>query len=455
MEEASLAYYIGIMAGAIFFIDGWGPPEKTLKPEGEKAGPETKPTFWESRRFRGLSVILSGGIVMPVLDYVSQEDKPIFFLGYIHGSLVGVFSAFMFCIACYLIWKSSIAYRDESKPILKQHFYFKFGSFLFSILDFIYYGISETNTHLKIQRAFDEWKMNELLKYEQEKVQGRIEEEKNSAAKAKSVQTPKGQEKLEIVSEDFNELYNNGIVAYDKHEYANAIEIFTKAIALNSKSTYAYIYRGLAYSEIREFDKAISDCDAAILIDQNYYLPYYNKGVNLNDSGRKEEALVCYKKATELNEKYDGAWYNMGVLLKGLDRKQEALNAYNKAVEANPKLDSAYYNMAMLLETLERKEEALNAYDKAVEANPNHDNAYYNKGLLLSKLDRNEEALDAYNKAIAIQSLHDVWCNKGVVLNKLNRNEEALQAYNEAIRIKPDYQLAIDNRNDLLKKMNP
>lgn len=401
MDYYIVAFYIGIMAGAIFFIDGWGPPDKILRPEEDKSTAENKTSFWESRRFRGFSVILSGGIVMPLLDYVDKKGQPEFFLNYIHGSLWGLFSAFLLCLFCYLVWKSSIAYRDESKSILHQHWFFQFGSFLFSILDFIYYGISETNTHLKIQRKFDEWKMEELLKYEQEKIKDRIEEDKAARSKGKASGDNRTKEeskagfaeKTEAVFLDF---FNKGKTALDKQNYNEVISNMSCALENGNTNNLnhigdAHLYIGLANDALGNHTGAIAEYDKIIEKYKNYdlmHIVYYDKGIALENLGRKADALAEYQRSIDTKKNYTNALNNKAAILLDLGKNAEALESALAAIDSNKEFPLAWNNKGVALERSgpEKWNEALKAYDEAIRLKNDFEIAIDNRKKLQEKI---------------------------------------------------------------------
>ena len=87
-----LSFYIGLLAGAIFFIDAWGPSK-----EGTP--------FLQSRRFRGLSIILTGGIITPAIDYIQKDSRAPFFMNYLAGCVWGWFWLFLLGLTLFVLWK--------------------------------------------------------------------------------------------------------------------------------------------------------------------------------------------------------------------------------------------------------------------------------------------------------------------------------------------------------------
>jgi len=78
---------------------------------------------------------------------------------------------------------------------------------------------------------------------------------------------------------DFTEVYNRGIVYYNKGDYDQAIKEFTKAIELNPGFAEAYGNRGTTYAHQKMFTVACDD--------------FYQAGILFLEQGRKGDALKC------------------------------------------------------------------------------------------------------------------------------------------------------------------
>jgi Flp pilus assembly protein TadD len=102
---------------------------------------------------------------------------------------------------------------------------------------------------------------------------------------------------------DFKEPYRRGVEFNKKGEYAQAIEQYTRAIALKKDSAELYFVRGRAYRQNGQFDQAIADLSKAIALKPAYGEAYNNRGVAYIGKGDKVKAQADFKKACELGEK--------------------------------------------------------------------------------------------------------------------------------------------------------
>lgn len=409
MEDSSIAQLIGLMAGSIFFIDGWGPAEK-----GET-------DFTKSRRFRGLSVLIAGGIITPVLDYVSKNSRPEFFLAYLKGCIYGWFFVLLFGLFLYLFW--IITKQNKKESIL-----YRLGEFAYSVLDFIYLGISD-NPHLTAKRNSDVALAQNIYKLESDYEYKRLEKalanadvrpnEIDDATKRKIQQY---EEELKNIKTEanytFNDWYYKGLAEFDKKEYEKVIAYMKNALEKDKSAPNApdaYLYIGLSYEKLELFAKGIDPYETIIANYPHYeymFLVYYDKAVLLRNLNRLKESLEINETAIKLNPGYAQAWYNKGYTLGKLNLDEEALKAYEEAIRVKPDYAEAWNNKGVRLRRLNRDLEALSAFEEAIRLKPDYTLAWVNKGVNLRRLKRNQEALDAYEQAIRLDSGNpDAWFN--------------------------------------------
>lgn len=97
--------------------------------------------------------------------------------------------------------------------------------------------------------------------------------------------------------------YNLGIYYRRQKHVLEAIENYSKAMALDPLHTKARVNRGNLYDEQGEPFKAIIDYNAAIGINSEDGSAYYNRGVTYNEIGQCEDAMADYQRSCELGYK--------------------------------------------------------------------------------------------------------------------------------------------------------
>ncbi len=434
MDNSTLATYIGVLAGAIFFIDGWGPSEKGTG-------------FFKSRRFRGLSIIISGSIITPLLDYFNKNDKPLFFLNYVKGCVIGWFFVFTLGLVLYLLW-------IKTKPFKKGKAFW-IGELAYSILDFIYLGISD-NPHLDAKRK------HEINIYEAEST-SELKRLKNVLRELETTPKKLDQETIKKVEYfgkelqstktendyDFEDWFYKGISEYEKKEYEKSIAYMKNSIDKSTDQNElvnALLYIGIAYIDLKLYLKAFNIFTEITTKYSSYSdmdMAYYNKGIVLFELKRYQASLESFEKAIELNKNDGDYWSYKGDVLNELGRHEDAskfyeisIRVYEISISSNPSYSTYWSGKADALFSLKRYEEALISYETAINLDSNDPENWLGKGNALVELKRHQEALEAYDRAINLDSNNsEYWLNKGNLLLELKRYQEALEAYDQALKL--------------------
>ena len=96
--------------------------------------------------------------------------------------------------------------------------------------------------------------------------------------------------------------------------------------------------------------------------------------------------------------------------------------------------------------------EAIKAYQAIIEAEPKHADAMYLLGVALLQQRKFEAAEQQLRLAIGLQpTVAMLHYNRGLALQQLGRHDEALTSFDTALTLKPDYDLALAQRNSILK----
>jgi tetratricopeptide (TPR) repeat protein len=134
---------------------------------------------------------------------------------------------------------------------------------------------------------------------------------------------------------------------------------------------------------------------------------------------------------------------------------QEALPYLDSVLQQAPDNIVALYSKAYALRQLEEYEDALSAINQVLVLDQNYEGAYFEKGYTLGELGRYEESIKAYQNELQIDpNDKDALLNIGWALNELGRYEEAIIYFDKALTIDPNYDLAQENKEYSLAKIN-
>ncbi|XP_023640498.1 serine/threonine-protein phosphatase 5 isoform X1 [Capsella rubella] len=91
------------------------------------------------------------------------------------------------------------------------------------------------------------------------------------------------------------EFKNQANEAFKGHKYSNAIDLYTKAIELNSNNAVYWANRAFAHTKLEEYGSAILDASKAIEIDSRYSKGYYRRGAAYLAMGKFKDALKDFQ----------------------------------------------------------------------------------------------------------------------------------------------------------------
>jgi predicted O-linked N-acetylglucosamine transferase (SPINDLY family) len=211
-----------------------------------------------------------------------------------------------------------------------------------------------------------------------------------------------------------------GLIAYQVGQFATALDLIGKAVALNP---LADVYQN-------------------------------NLGLTYRALGRTDEAITAFRRAVQLNSRMPGSHNNLGNALRDQGKLTEAILAFRRALELDPRLVEAHNNLGNTLRDQHDLDGAVDCYRRALELNPNYVDAYNNLGNVLLEQGKHEEGVACYRKALELDpNRPEALDNMGTALRDEHRLDEAIAYYQRALQFKPDYAYAHNNLGNALKDL--
>lgn len=270
-----------------------------------------------------------------------------------------------------------------------------------------------------------------------------------------------------------------GDVKFSNEEYQTAVEYFSKFINMidenqnekdliltNGDNRYiiykqcslsdAYFKRGKSYYFLNKLEEAIYDLDQSIILNTENGDAYFIRGFLFQGQGEFEKAIKDFEKAVSLAPDEYGD--NIGNFYYRLGELDFALEYYTRAIELEPGSYVNYHNRGLVYFYSYQFEKAIVDFTFATELNPYHDKSYNFKGQCLSELKRHEEAIIEYEKAINIDNnIPEYYYDYAIDVYMLGDLEGAINYFSRAINIDPEYSEAYLNRGSTylsLEKIN-
>jgi tetratricopeptide (TPR) repeat protein len=203
-------------------------------------------------------------------------------------------------------------------------------------------------------------------------------------------------------------------------DYQAAIDEYTKAIEVDSKSMSAYYNRGQAKLSLHDYQGAIVDYSAAISLDPQYGKYYFSRAMARFALKDYRGATPDFTKSIQLEptkraEAYLGRGWSViidagifaAVFGKELTENEmkavyESIRDFTIAIELNPNSAEAYCGRGAAKNILKDHQGALTEVNKAIELDSNFGEAYAHRGMTrVYSGDKSQACLD-FKKAEAL-----------------------------------------------------
>jgi len=149
--------------------------------------------------------------------------------------------------------------------------------------------------------------------------------------------------------------------------YDQAVEGYTRAVALRPHYADAHVGLGDARSAKGEHETAIGHYQKALALNPLNARVHFSLGkIYYNEKGLYYEAVQAYKKAIELDPYFLEARMGLGEIYEEKGLYQDAIAEYRKIIETDAKNTGAQYNLALAYEKVDVKE-AIAQWERYIE----------------------------------------------------------------------------------------
>lgn len=161
-------------------------------------------------------------------------------------------------------------------------------------------------------------------------------------------------------------------------EDQKAIADFSRAIELDRDEALAYLGRAHVYHRLGSHEKALADCTEVLRVDPNCQNAYVLRGGSFTRLGKNEQGIADLNEAIRLKPEDANAYNWRGIAHKNLGNLEAALADYNRVLENRPNAFGTYLNRALLFKSKGDFAGVVANYTLALQFNPNYADAYNN-----------------------------------------------------------------------------
>jgi tetratricopeptide (TPR) repeat protein len=176
--------------------------------------------------------------------------------------------------------------------------------------------------------------------------------------------------------------FSQGIRAYLRADYSNAIEHFKAALIAayiegeeraqiyDRERAIIYLYIGNALAFQEDWAGALREYLEAVQTDPQLAEAHYNLGVAFAAQARLDRAIAAFKEALEHNQKLYEAHFSLGRCYQRLDDAGRAYIHYDQACNARPQAAEPRYYMGLMHQSHGAHELAQRCFTEALRVEP-------------------------------------------------------------------------------------
>ena len=147
----------------------------------------------------------------------------------------------------------------------------------------------------------------------------------------------------------FQSLHLLGVIAYQRGQKEESLELITHALTLNPKVAEAHNNLGNVFKALGRQDEAFASYKRALNLQPNYADAHNNLGLVLKEQGKLDEAVVSYQEALRLKPGFAGAYNNLGGVYIQMGKVDEAISCLQKAISIEPDSPGIQHRLDSLL----------------------------------------------------------------------------------------------------------
>jgi len=112
-----------------------------------------------------------------------------------------------------------------------------------------------------------------------------------------------------------------------------AVDYWNRAISSNQNTAVAYSNRGLAYHDLKQYQKAVKDYSEAITLDPDYAAAFNNRGNAYYELNEYQLALNDFNQSLKYRPQHAKAYLNRGLVFYQMDKNGQACRDFQKSCD--------------------------------------------------------------------------------------------------------------------------
>ncbi len=245
---------------------------------------------------------------------------------------------------------------------------------------------------------------------------------------------------LTVDSQFVPALFNLGMIAYEKRDYADAASYFLRVVENNPRDFLALYRLGSCYSNLDSTDLARQYLAASLTLNSTYGPSLALLASLYYRQSDYRQALRLHRIATREYPEQPEYWYNQGLCLEKFEDYIGAVECHRRAIALDSSNSLYFAHLGQVYFDLRRFDSSATAYANAVQLDDENPVLYLNLGLAFARMGALDSAEQAFKKAIAAHDpaqIARVYNQLGALYSMRERFRSARTAYMKALQYEP------------------
>lgn len=197
-------------------------------------------------------------------------------------------------------------------------------------------------------------------------------------------------------------LLNQGVSAYSRGRYEEAVEFLGRCTAISLNSFKAHYYYGLALNAVRRHAESVSALRIALEFEPQDLQALVALGDAYLKLGDVDEGRAAYARALRLRAAHPAALDGMGRSYVATTDDQQAIDHFRRAIRSDPGFAPAYTHLGDTLLRLDRPREAVRLLEEAIAIRPDFSEGLGRLALAYGRVGMHEQGVAAIHRAIEL-----------------------------------------------------
>ncbi len=241
------------------------------------------------------------------------------------------------------------------------------------------------------------------------------------------------------MTKEAHALYQQACNYEYRSDYATAISIIQKAIAINGDDAMLYTKIAGLYSDTGNYEEALGAYKKALKLRPNDAFIYISIGNILQTLGDYENAYNSFMQAQQIYPEYKYNYLNLANIEYYRKNYANAIENYNTFLSAYPEHQEATENLANVYYASNQPEKACDIYSTVYKKYPSAFKDFANYGMALYDTKQFQASAEMLEKALDDNPDNEAILAKlALSYQNIGENEKALEAFKKTFELNPD-----------------